>query len=455
MTHMCNGVPNCSYLQTFADILSQYKSVDITVLSCMNKTIVTQHIKEALDCYHHLIYEHDKHYERFHDQEFEYIVKYLGYCDLHKCRKFQRNYRNRNVLQCDSDLDFNFNEMDRVYISIFDKMHCYFYHSFDIKYRRTHNNAVSLQNNANYSKINKQWIAPSKFNQFSCYNYGYKFLYDEREELHVLQQADLDQGVRVREKYENLKQEVTENSISHLSMQQFNHEYGKAQIHFYTNYRKEKCPKLVLEQLLVVMFYCNYDNFQHEFSETFRLEYGRERGNFFWMGLNLREAVCNTEMTNISIQSFYHGIGEELICPYKQRIDIFCPLSTSSSMEVALNFTNNNNGLVLEFGTYPWTAYFSCSWLSDFGNESEYLWFQRVEWSGCLFLRNVLNPKTGTGYEIIFRALDFIDKILYGCRNNLNVTTRDMIEGMCPEFEDKIDDDTMNMCMKHFEEEKK
>eukprot|EP01084_Bolivina_argentea_P169583 293967_1 len=47
MTHMCNGVPNCSYLQTFADILSQYKSVDITVLSCMNKDKVTRHIKEA------------------------------------------------------------------------------------------------------------------------------------------------------------------------------------------------------------------------------------------------------------------------------------------------------------------------------------------------------------------------------------------------------------------------
>ena len=59
-------------------------------------------------------------------------------------------------------------------------------------------------------------------------------------------------------------------------------------------------------------------------------------------------------------------------------IEIYCPLSTSSSLTVFTMFTNNNHGLVVKFrgddGGYA--KYFSCAWLSNFPSESEYLFVQ-------------------------------------------------------------------------------
>eukprot|EP01084_Bolivina_argentea_P287148 492679_1 len=82
------------------------------------------------------------------------------------------------------------------------------------------------------------------------------------------------------------------------------------------------------------------------------------------------------------VQSFYHGVAEKLLLPSYIGVDgilIYCPLSTSSSFQVAQNFTNHNKGLVIEFGTrfvHYSAKYFSMSWLSDYASESEYLFIQ-------------------------------------------------------------------------------
>eukprot|EP01084_Bolivina_argentea_P180769 312300_1 len=52
------------------------------------------------------------------------------------------------------------------------------------------------------------------------------------------------ESVIVSSKYSTLKEELTSNIISNIEVQQFNHEYKKAQLHWNSIYCKEKYGKV-------------------------------------------------------------------------------------------------------------------------------------------------------------------------------------------------------------------
>ena len=72
---------------------------------------------------------------------------------------------------------------------------------------------------------------------------------------------------------------------------------------------------------------------------------------------------------------FFCGVSKPLVLS-AFFIDINCPLSTSSSFTVAMNFAAN--GIIVEFGLNAVdqeVSLFSCGWLSDFPDEEERLFY--------------------------------------------------------------------------------
>eukprot|EP01084_Bolivina_argentea_P055054 100952_1 len=171
-------------------------------------------------------------------------------------------------------------------------------------------------------------------------------------------------------------------------MTQFNGEHKKAIIHYQCDYRKQMFPDITLNEILSLMVYANFTNLQYEFTKTYREKCGKDHTHFYHLGKYLKQAVHAygteirngniNEFVNDNVKGFYHGIGQKLQFPHiiGERgigVKILCPLSTSSSFSVATNFTNANNGLIIEISTnWSKAKYFSVAWLSDY-NEQEYV----------------------------------------------------------------------------------
>eukprot|EP01083_Nonionella_stella_P255984 877915_1 len=151
-----------------------------------------------------------------------------------------------------------------------------------------------------------------------------------------------------------------------MSISQFVNESQKAVLHFSTEHCKQIATKqdgwktdieiFCLQHVLSLMIYCNFDKLQFEFSKTFRENDGRDHDNFFHLGMYLKQGVheFGHELTE-RFTKFYHGVDEQLFFPKfkssmygSNTVDILCPLSTTKSYEVAVNFANNR-GLVVQF----------------------------------------------------------------------------------------------------------
>eukprot|EP01084_Bolivina_argentea_P248460 415633_1 len=234
------------------------------------------------------------------DESFEFIYNQLDVCDIKKCQFFNRNYRNRHVPTITSN-----NVIENVNQQIMDKIHCYYYHSYDIGYRLTgkEKNMVNeieeneIKNTENYcvdrrlTKLNEillpkhkiyRSIRNIKSNKFisplganiddnkndqhqnekdKMYSYGYEFIYEKR--------FDCDEVI-IPTRYMSLKEELTQNQLCVISIQQFKNEFAKAQQYFNTEYRKKYKPYILVNHLLSVIIYCNFDELQKHLSETYR-----------------------------------------------------------------------------------------------------------------------------------------------------------------------------------------
>eukprot|EP01084_Bolivina_argentea_P159074 277066_1 len=95
-------------------------------------------------------------------------------------------------------------------------------------------------------------------------------------------------------------------------------------------------------------------------------------------------------------------------------VKILCPLSTSSSFDVAMNFTNSY-GLLVEFCRANVASgevkQFPCWWLSDFSHENEHLFIQN---ESPLQIDNIWDAKFAYEYQPILIVLRIIDSILNG-----------------------------------------
>eukprot|EP01084_Bolivina_argentea_P072007 130789_1 len=403
-------------------------------------------ILQILNDYLHLMGKHDD------IDQFEYITNQLENCAMNECKILAPDKRNRNELH------------DSIaYYDIMDKIHCYYHHSYDSGYRlsiedkeniyKSHhdekenvyllNSKLSHMVKAIMSKrkifdniTNSLNNRQPKYNQlftdenidtkqnhedsYKIYSYGYGFYYGYERESRQKLSIDVSKTAY----YSTLKEELTQNDIAILPKKAFDNEYRKAGIHFESYYNKKKryityMQQMSLVQILSLMIYSNYTELQCHFSKTYRECNGKRHVKFYHLGkyIKMSMELSGTSVYFGNVHNFYHGVGQILVFPNyfcnfdsTQGISVQCPLSTSSVFEVAVNFTNNNNGIVIQFGSINSSAqYLSLGWLSDYPAEAEHLFIQMGEFK--LNINNMFEVKAGIEYERVLRALKMMDAI--------------------------------------------
>eukprot|EP01084_Bolivina_argentea_P117287 208311_1 len=429
---LCQDILSCSNLQTLNEVMKNYHNEAIqSIKSDIN-------FNTLLDHFLHLFYKHNT------DEEFQFIMECFEKCYIEKCDKFRRHYtrasNNGSILQ-----------------QLLDKVHCYFCHSIDVGNRLSINeknmiyctekdsqnqfvvdskirvsalNKIQKLKREKYQHICKAVTRLSKYNQFEpkvknfkFYAFGEEFKYSENDHcLSILygkynNKREYGKHTVVYPKFITLKVELVNNNVAQITLEQFNNEYQKAKSHLFSAYCKNTYIDITLEHILSLMIYCNYTEVQYKFSKTYRKNI-HQHSNFYHLGKHIKLAVHEYGVAiDREKKHFYHGITEKLMFPCYE-ISIKGPLSTSTSFEVAANFTDHNRGLLIEFGhttdlcIKPKPKYLSVAWLSDYPNEAECLFIQN---NNSLFeLYNIWEVTLGCELKSILHALKFMHYIFHG-----------------------------------------
>eukprot|EP01084_Bolivina_argentea_P175895 304492_1 len=490
---MCDGdLSKCEYLITLKQLLDGYTKCstvanDSVVISC-------------LDMFLHLLLDHvlsDKDFESIHH-------KLGGFCDFKQCSSFRRHYTRRNVQT---------NDNTSPYQAIMDKIHCYFIHCYDLGTRLSCKDMKILrsvkvdESDDNYGLFNQQSsrlieIVASKRhernkvykldvqspnnrytrgfvnkniiiqtsaqqqNNYEIYQYGIRFRYSKINlpshcsKLSEKFAKHLQPNVSY--KYKNLKEEILHNMLCRLNVDQYKHELTTASL-YQNSYSGRKyivshCrydaydTKTIMgtNHILSVLFYCNYDALEYEFSKTYRStnsaksveEIINDHRNFYWFGKLLKEAVLcygvrdhpKDDYDYAYSAAFYHGINGKFLLPFVRynAIQLNGPVSTSKSFAVAVNFTLGNDGMVVQFvdttepidrdsneRNYP-GHFFPCFWLSDYPAEQECLFIQG---SPKFDIANIIHTR-GVEYGHILDAFRVIDSIL---SNNKHIDHKEFV----------------------------
>eukprot|EP01084_Bolivina_argentea_P150186 262290_1 len=138
----------CDHLSNLTGVLCEYHSWIMQNDEDICKQFINS--KQDIVC----ILNNFNHLLRFHHAEFENIYHKLiekcndgKVCELSDCLMMKRNYRNRSSMQSDFvDIYFNCNDMaDIREQQILDKIHCFYFHSFDIGHKISYADSVLIQ----------------------------------------------------------------------------------------------------------------------------------------------------------------------------------------------------------------------------------------------------------------------------------------------------------------------
>eukprot|EP01084_Bolivina_argentea_P127884 226119_1 len=367
-----------------------------------------QSIGDVLNNFHHFLKYHDD------DSTFEHI-----YDIINSKKKHEHQYSNYNAIdEMKTDTDDN----DDVLSLIMDKLHSFYYHSYDTGLRRKSNQDKDEINHS-YNALRRRQKYDLNFDgevgaSDNMYSFGIRFDYEEKQTKW-----------RVNNFYESLKDELLNNKICCISHQQYNVELGKCKEYMTTNYTKKLrirdiSKELSFSYILSLLVYCNCDEYQTKWSESFRripsdendMSLKQRHSYFYHSSLNLRNLVeyFGESLVNNKNKHFYHGVTK--VTYFIKTIAAFNgPMSTSEMITVAQRFSNNS-GLVLQlqfsFSFYPLKSkYFSCSYLSDYTAEKECLLIGGIP---CMIITNIINMSNGQQYGKYINALNIINSIFDG-----------------------------------------
>ena len=186
-------------------------------------------------------------------------------------------------------------------------------------------------------------------------------------------------------------------------------------------YGIEKGDTIGIEHILAITFYCNFDDLQKQFTQTYRAKNKDEPSedivdkhckNFYHFGRFLYAAIkfFGEKMDkNIRV---YHGLNKIMVF---ESFSYFAagPTSTSIDKTIAHNFSQND-GIVLELKcrvlTEQWRAtYFNCEVFSDYPNEKERLFLQSQ-----LIIDTVIDTKSMKDYCTYFKIFQWLQMIVEG-----------------------------------------
>eukprot|EP01084_Bolivina_argentea_P310282 536882_1 len=242
--------------------------------------------EELVNDFIHLLFEHSAQFEDIHD----ILMRDNKPCDVTNCIMLRRNRRDRGVYLGESNTLSNlyFNN-DVIMQQLMDKIHSYFFHSFDIGYRLTRrekdaiqaaiptvderklhdetflqiNNIIHKKNKENkicnnITDNNKFMLVNDQVDQkFDIYSFGHRYFYWKHyknnqnvfDDAHCManQQGHLRPEANpgftlaywyISRKYTDFKTELLNNNIWHIGSAQFIHLWTKALVHMRTDEAK-------------------------------------------------------------------------------------------------------------------------------------------------------------------------------------------------------------------------
>eukprot|EP01084_Bolivina_argentea_P170500 295437_1 len=465
-TLVCDNisVESCEYLDMLITILNKYNSFNIDGIDML----MTINCYIHLLCNKH---DNDNDFD-FIFNKMKLSTHDIRQCDAYKRNTRDRSCTNENYIKLNASIQI-LDKIHCYFIHSYDigqrltinereaimndtkvdndetNINITFFNQDILKLQKTLNaksskykDCISRSEKRNNSKCNQ--ILPineekdTMQNRYNMYCFGTPFCYDYKGETNTNNAINtIDMCPHITPKYVSLKQELISNNIAALTMDQFNNEYRKTLLHYQSLYCKQTFTpyeeysvfdktllatwKANVDFILSLMVYCNYTAVQYEYSKNCRntpLNMGRIMKNeeeFCHLGKYLKMVIhkFGTKICDGAVKTFYHGVSELLMFPecvgLLNRVNIHVPLSTTSAIEVALNFTNDNNGMVLELSGgdgYEGAKYFSMSWLSDFANEKEYFFVQN---GTQLQIENILDVGSGYEYFWIIEAVRIIN----------------------------------------------
>eukprot|EP01084_Bolivina_argentea_P093258 167760_1 len=347
---------------------------------------------------------------------------------------------------------------------ILNKIHCFFAHNYDMGKLAPDEQKVVAEAASNEIKIDDEQFKNAekikmleilakkrngfnimkttqnrmqKYNQINSnhaknkmFQFGVKFHYKTETKC-------AENEIELKPKFADIGEELVDNKIESLSIGQYKEEYKKAEILFKSDYNKRTYGNIgngimSIQHILSVMIYCNFTKLQHAFTKTYWNP--KDHASFYNLGLWLKRSVheFGQILDSQELNQFYHGLSEKLIFPaFINNVQIHCPLSTSSSLDVAINFTNFS-GLLVEFCRANVVSgevrQFPCWWVSDYAHENEHLFIQN---ESPLQISNILDAAIGYEYHPILTVLRIIDSILNGIPSidsSQRVLTRRILE---------------------------
>eukprot|EP01084_Bolivina_argentea_P216386 367629_1 len=220
-------------------------------------------------------------------------------------------------------------------------------------------------------------------------------------------------------------------------------------------YEIQKEQPIAIKHLLAVIVYCGFSLLSYEFSKTYRRmdcddlkddDYKRyldefcvvvtgtpwthfihsentnnesnssmkaRHGKFYHLARNLNELIHVFSPRAMDakpyITQFYHGINKKMKF-ISLRENMCQPFSTTSSMEVAINF-GGVNGMVLELNSSGWSRYYDCQYISPYAAEKELLFINTI---GPFKIINITDINLTKKYDYAIKALGVIDALSIG-----------------------------------------
>eukprot|EP01084_Bolivina_argentea_P066679 121571_1 len=268
-------------------------------------------------------------------------------------------------------------------------------------------------------------IATTTSKNTSTYSYGYSFVYGYDGE-HV----NREDFIHVKPKYASLKEELISGKCN-MRILAFNQVHESATNMYNDTMRKQQYSNLPLECVLALIVYCDYDSIQYALGLSMRKNDGRDHTEFYHLAKYIKIAIHKhgTRVKDGNVKKFYHGIDKQLFFPsYVNNVCINCPLSTSSSYEVATTFCGSE-GLIMMFeDDIGYNKYFDCQWLSAFSFEQECLFMSNTY---PMKIVNIVQAPFGTQHDSILSGLMLVDQMIKyqicSCDEKLKHLTRQLM----------------------------
>ena len=275
---------------------------------------------------------------------------------------------------------------------------------------------------------------------------GYKFFYWDYYKNIKIKQNDEDQycpsQLFIKIKQSSFKDEIRE--YQHLSFKNYQNTL-LPKVMQYINTIKAKRTKAIphhsgidelkygikngspitFDHLLALCLYTDFSNLCTDFSKSFRalnnfepLQNIKKRNrNYYFMSKYLRECVeyfgdYDSIFSSKRLSGpFYSGLSFVAIFPATD-VSLCGPTSTSNQKMVAINFTGDGNGILVQFDNHNSRLHgFDCSWISQYKEESEVLFMGGAQKTRII---GVTIMETKKNYQSYFRALNKFNDMVDG-----------------------------------------